>query len=121
MELKYNATLLVQILHFFLIILLIGLVIYYFMKKRVWNWSREWRLTEHQQAKDLSTSTDSVCLRCGAKLELLGVEKFRCGGTTGGWKLIFGEWAELGEQMIPLEVWACPHCRKAEFRVPAQE
>lgn len=60
-------------------------------------------------------------MRCSRAMELMGVEKFRFGGTSGGWKLIFGNWAELGEEMIPLEIWACPSCRKVEFRIPAQE
>jgi hypothetical protein len=48
----------------------------------------------------------------------MGVEEFRVGGTTGGWKLLFGEWAELGEDKLQLEVFACGTCRKVEFRVP---
>ncbi len=55
------------------------------------------------------------CPRCGQPLEPLGVRTFRTGGTTGGWKLLFGEWAELGEEMLPLEVYACPACGKLEF------
>lgn len=60
------------------------------------------------------------CLRCGQTLEVMGVESFRLGGTTGGWKLLFGELAELGEGMFKLEVFACPNCRKIELRVPGQ-
>jgi hypothetical protein len=37
-----------------------------------------------------------ACLRCGAAMTSMGVEQFRVGGTSGGWKLLFGEWAELG-------------------------
>ena len=48
----------------------------------------------------------------------LGVERFRTGGTTGGWKMLFGEWAELGEQMLDLEVLGCLKCRRVEFRIP---
>jgi hypothetical protein len=59
-----------------------------------------------------------ACLRCGSQLQSMGVEEFRVGGTTGGWKLLFGEWAELGENMLTLEVLACETCRKVEFRVP---
>ena len=59
-----------------------------------------------------------ACLRCGAPLETLGVEDFRVGGTTGGWKLLFGEWAELGEGMLKLEVRACRACRHIDLRVP---
>jgi hypothetical protein len=47
----------------------------------------------------------------------MGVERFRVGGTSGGWKLLFGEWAELGEQMLPLELLACGRCRWVEMRV----
>ena len=58
------------------------------------------------------------CLRCGTQLGSLGVEEFRVGGTSGGWKLLFGEWAELGEGKLKLEVRACPSCGGVELRVP---
>jgi len=48
----------------------------------------------------------------------MGVETFRTGGTSGGWKLLFGELAELGEDMIPLEILACGNCRRVEMRLP---
>ncbi len=60
-----------------------------------------------------------ACLRCGAELGSLGVEEFRVGGTSGGWKLLFGELAELGEGMLKLEVRACRSCGHVELRVPA--
>ena len=60
----------------------------------------------------------SACLRCGSELGSMGVEEFRVGGTSGGWKLLFGEWAELGEDKLKFEIWACPSCRKVELRVP---
>jgi hypothetical protein len=59
------------------------------------------------------------CLRCGGVLESTGVEEFRIGGTGGGWKLLFGEFAELGEGKIPLELLACRRCRHVELRLPA--
>ena len=61
----------------------------------------------------------NACLRCGGPLQSIGVERFRTGGTSGGWKLIFGEWAELGEEMLSLEVLACTSCRKVELKVPS--
>jgi predicted RNA-binding Zn-ribbon protein involved in translation (DUF1610 family) len=30
-------------------------------------------------------------------------------------KLLFGEWAELGEAMIPMYVFVCPNCGKVEL------
>jgi hypothetical protein len=59
------------------------------------------------------------CLRCGQDLENLGVEEFRVGGTSGGWKLVFGELAELGEGKLTLEVRACQSCGQVDLRVPA--
>jgi hypothetical protein len=48
----------------------------------------------------------------------MGVAEFRVGGTSGGWKLLFGEWAELGEDLIPLEAFGCPTCGHVELRRP---
>ena len=59
-----------------------------------------------------------ACLRCGSPLQSIGVEQFRVGGSSGGWKLILGEWAELGEGLLSLEVLACSNCRKVEIRMP---
>ncbi len=58
------------------------------------------------------------CLRCGSTLDSMGVEEFRVGGSTGGWKMLFGELAELGEGMLSFEVLACTSCRRVELRVP---
>jgi hypothetical protein len=63
---------------------------------------------------------DGACLRCGGNLTSMGVEKLRVGGTSGGWKLLFGEWAELGEELLVLEALACQRCRHVEFRVPVR-
>jgi hypothetical protein len=60
------------------------------------------------------------CLRCGERLQAVGYESFRVGGTSGGWHMIFGNLAELGEGMLDFEVFACPSCRKVELRVPAE-
>jgi hypothetical protein len=64
------------------------------------------------------TVDPNACLRCGAQLQSIGVEQFRIGGTSGGWGLLFGEWAEVSEQLLALEVLACTQCRKVEIRVP---
>jgi hypothetical protein len=68
---------------------------------------------------ELRSRAIDACLRCGAELKSLGVEEFRIGGTSGGWKLLFGELAELGEGKLRLEVRACGACGHVEFRVPA--
>ena len=66
----------------------------------------------------MSSVASTECLRCHAELQSMGIEEFRIGGTSGGWKMLFGEWAELGEQMINLEMLACSSCRMVELRVP---
>lgn len=53
---------------------------------------------------------DRKCQTCNVEMELAEKANFRVGGTSGGWKLLFGEWAEVGESMIPLEVYVCPQC-----------
>jgi hypothetical protein len=58
------------------------------------------------------------CLRCDVELRDLGPAEFRVGGTSGGWKLFFGEWAELGEDTVMLDLLACPKCRHVELRLP---
>ena len=58
------------------------------------------------------------CLRCESEMQSGGVHEFRTGGTTGGWKLLFGEWAELGEDLLKLEVLGCQRCGYVELRVP---
>ena len=58
------------------------------------------------------------CLMCGGVLSSMGIEQFRTGGTSGGWKLLFGEMAELGEEMISFAVFACGDCGRVELRVP---
>ena len=62
--------------------------------------------------------TSVRCLRCDVELQDLGPAEFRVGGTSGGWKLFFGEWAELGEDMVTLDLLACPRCRHVELRLP---
>ncbi len=67
----------------------------------------------------MSETGPDACLRCGSAMTSAGVEHIRVGGTSGGWKLMFGEWAELGEDMLPLEMLVCTSCRRIEFRRPA--
>lgn len=62
---------------------------------------------------------DDRCLRCDGTLTWMGMGPIRTGGTAGGWKLLFGESAELGEETLPLEAFACQRCRMVEFRVPS--
>ncbi len=55
------------------------------------------------------------CTACGENAQYIYTAEFRVGGTSGGMKLLFGEWAELGEKMIPMYVFICPRCGKVEL------
>ena len=55
------------------------------------------------------------CTACGQNAQYLYTAQFRVGGTSGGMKLLFVEWAELGEGMIPRYVFVCPNCGKIEL------
>src|SRR5207247_9656080 len=61
---------------------------------------------------------DGRCIACKGELQSIGTEQFRVGGTTGGWKLLFGEWAELGEHMLSFEVLACTARRRLGAGAP---
>ena len=61
--------------------------------------------------------TDS-CLGCKGPLQSLGVEHFRVGGVSGGWGALMGQWAEIGEGILDMELLACRNCRRVELRVP---
>ncbi len=55
------------------------------------------------------------CTYCGQNAQYLYTAKFRVGGTSGGIKLLIGEWGELGESMVPMYVFVCPNCGKVEL------
>ena len=44
---------------------------------------------------------------------------FRTGGTSGGAKLLLGELGEVGERMMPLEMWSCLACGHVDLHLPA--
>lgn len=59
---------------------------------------------------------NDACLRCGSRMELVGIEHLRTGGTTGVAKFFLGELGEIGEGTLGLEMSVCPGCRHVEFR-----
>jgi hypothetical protein len=48
-------------------------------------------------------------------LQPLGQVPVRTGGTSGGWHLLFGEWADVSEKVISLDAYRCPRCGRLEF------
>ncbi|HEY8801484.1 MAG TPA: hypothetical protein VIN00_00255 [Candidatus Dormibacteraeota bacterium] len=59
-----------------------------------------------------------ICLGCKSPLQSLGVEHFRVGGVSGGWRMLMGSWAEMSEGILDVELLACRNCRRIELRVP---
>lgn len=57
----------------------------------------------------------TTCLRCAGTLSSLGVRELRAGGMTGAAHLLLGQWAELGEEKIAVEILVCNTCRRLEF------
>jgi hypothetical protein len=55
------------------------------------------------------------CVSCSTTLEFLGQLPVRTGGAAGGWHLLLGEWADMTEGVVPLDIFRCPKCRRLEF------
>lgn len=57
------------------------------------------------------------CYSCGVEMHFAQEIPFRIKGTPGLYKLFFGEWAELGEEMLNFQVYLCPSCGEIRFLV----
>ena len=55
------------------------------------------------------------CSACHAPMDSLGLIPIRVGGTSGGWHLLLGEWADMTEGVFPLDVYRCPRCKRVEL------
>ena len=58
------------------------------------------------------------CLRCRQPRVSLGRLDFRTGGQSGFATALLQGFVEHSESKLPLEVFVCPRCREATFRVP---
>jgi hypothetical protein len=63
----------------------------------------------------MSRSIALQCPFCHVSLQSLGQVPVRTGGTGGGWHLLFGEWADMGETILALDLYRCPQCSRLEF------
>ena len=79
------------------------------------------RLDATRVARDDPATADpdrSSCLRCGTPIRTLGSHELRTGGSTGAIHLLIGQWAELGEGKLRVEILECPGCGHVELRRP---
>ena len=68
------------------------------------------------QTSQKSSNPDTVkCSTCNIDMEVIMDVPFRIGGSSGGWKLLFGEWAELGEDMLSFDLYICHQCGRVQF------
>jgi len=55
------------------------------------------------------------CPACKSEMDSLGQLPIRVGGTTGVRHLLLGNWADLKEGLLPLDVYRCGTCKRVEF------
>lgn len=58
---------------------------------------------------------EPICAACKTPMQSLGQIPIRVGGTSGGWHLLLGEWADMTEGVLPLDVFRCDRCRRVEM------
>ena len=75
-------------------------------------------MTDPDEEQAARATAPGACLRCRTTMEVVGVEELRVGGSTGVAKFFLGEWGEIGEGKLALEMSVCPACRYVEFRAP---
>jgi len=63
----------------------------------------------------MSVTGVKKCFSCQVELRLAGRASFRLGETRGAWKLVAGEWAELGEGLLPSFIYVCLECGRIEL------
>ncbi len=55
------------------------------------------------------------CSSCNLEMEPVLDVPFRIGGSSGGWHLMFGQWAELGEQLLSFDLYVCHQCGRVQL------
>jgi len=67
-------------------------------------------IPENEEVLNMSEKEIKTCHSCHITMQFAQKVPFRIKGTPGYWKLLVGEWAELGEEMLSLDVYVCPKC-----------
>jgi predicted nucleic-acid-binding Zn-ribbon protein len=67
------------------------------------------------EASAMEQNTAPSCPRCNVTLRGLGQLPIRTGGVGAGWHFLFGEWADMGESVRPLDIYRCEKCGRLEF------
>jgi predicted RNA-binding Zn-ribbon protein involved in translation (DUF1610 family) len=59
------------------------------------------------------------CPDCGVEMRLTKDVQIRTQGVTGLTRVVFGEWAELLEDFLPVNIYFCPKCEQIRFYKPS--
>lgn len=60
------------------------------------------------------------CTRCNSPLDLVGEEDFRTGGSTGIAAMFLGNFNQLNEGILALQMYRCAQCGHVEFFLPGR-
>ena len=66
------------------------------------------------------TSIAVKCQSCNNAVVDMGDIPFRTGGTSGAAHLLFGNWAELGEDVLHLDAFLCQQCGRVQLFADSQ-
>lgn len=55
------------------------------------------------------------CPYCRSAMQSMGQVNLRTGGATGVAGMLFGGLNQLSENLMPVEPFVCPDCRRVEF------
>jgi hypothetical protein len=63
----------------------------------------------------MEKDTSKKCTACGGATVSIGQIPFRTHGSTGMGKLFLGDWAELNEEKVPIDIFRCETCGHLEM------
>ena len=72
-------------------------------------------VAETRKKSPSSVVKSPSCVVCHVNMQGLGQLPIRMGGSSGGWHLLFGEWADVSENVRPLDAYRCPQCGRLAF------
>lgn len=64
-------------------------------------------------------SGEAKCSNCQTPMALVGEEDLRVGGTTGFGGMLLGNFNQMSEHILSLEMYRCETCGKVDFYMPA--
>ena len=84
------------------------------------QWFEDSELDEHlnqhlESPVDEHKEPPLKCSSCDTVMDVYYGVPFRVGGTGPAMRALIGEWAELGEQPIPIDLFVCKKCGRIQL------